>query len=479
MKIMPTAEDATRWELRVACLGAGYVGGPTMAVIAEQCPDVRVAVLDISAKTISRWNSHDLPIYEPGLEEIVMSRRGKNLFFSCDIDGELRQADIVFVAVNTPTKRAGLGAGCAAETANVQQCVRKIAEVAKEGVIVVEKSTVPVGTARALERILSTHPTDKQIQVLSNPEFLAEGTAIDDLRSPARVLIGGREDAPGRAAVDTLVDLYARWVPGERILTTNLWSAELSKLASNAFLAQRVSSINSLSLLCDKVGADVTEVSRAVGLDPRIGSRFLQASVGFGGSCFQKDLLSLVYICESEGLQEVADYWRQVLVINEHQRMCFGKTIMDRALGTVSGKRIAIFGFAFKKDTGDARESSAGSVVRRLLEEGAICAVYDPAVSRSTMLEELEHQGIRWDGDRLAPGRVISCGSCAEAAKGAHAIVIMTEWDEFKTQDYRAMYNDMAKPASIADGRGILMQAELREIGYSTYAIGSPDGLTS
>lgn len=360
-------------------MGAGYVGGPTMAVIALKAPRIKVTVVDLSEKQIAAWNSSSLPIYEPGLQEIVEQVRGKNLFFSTDIDTGIREADIIFVSVNTPTKTTGIGAGRAANIKNCELCARKIAEVATEDKIVVEKSTVPVRTAESMKRVLAA-ASHYKFQVLSNPEFLAEGTAINDLLFPSRVLIGGEQTPDGLRAIETLVSVYANWVPREQILTTNLWSSELSKLVANAYLAQRVSSINSITALCEETDADIDEISRAIGSDPRIGNKFLKASVGFGGSCFQKDILNLVYICESFGLKEVADYWHQVVLMNDYQKHRFAQKMVRAMFNTITGKKIAIFGFAFKKDTGDTREAAAAYVMKDLLEENAVMSVYDPQV---------------------------------------------------------------------------------------------------
>ncbi|GAB5033160.1 udp-glucose 6-dehydrogenase [Nannochloropsis oceanica] len=463
------------WDLRIVCMGAGYVGGPTMAVIAKNCPRICVTVVDISGPQIAAWNSADLPIYEPGLQEVVEETRGKNLFFSNDIDGAIAAADIIFVSVNTPTKLTGIGAGRAANVKNCELCARKIAEISTSAKIVVEKSTVPVRTADAVRRVLATNDKGIKFQVLSNPEFLAEGTAIDDLMAPGRVLIGGEQTPDGLAAIEKLVSVYAHWVPRERILTTNLWSSELSKLVANAFLAQRVSSINSISALCEATDADVSEVSRAIGSDPRIGPKFLQASVGFGGSCFQKDILNLVYLCESFGLEEVAEYWNQVIKMNDYQKSRFSSLIVSRMFNTVTGKKIAIFGFAFKKDTGDTRETASVFVCRNLLEERAQLHVFDPKVTRVQMMLEFEYSTNTTEA--TVPGfkdLVVTSPCPYEAAKGAHAIAVLTEWDEFKEYDYQRIYDSMAKPAFIFDGRNILDQKMLRSIGFENYAIGKP-----
>ena len=445
-----------------------------MAIIALKSPRIKVTVVDLSVAQINAWNSDNLPIYEPGLDEVVKACRGKNLFFSTDIDTAIQDADIIFVSVNTPTKTSGIGAGRAANIKNCELCARKIAEVSTSDKIVVEKSTVPVRTAESIKRVLASASTHK-FQVLSNPEFLAEGTAVDDLLYPSRVLIGGEQTPAGLAAIATLVDVYANWVPRDQIITTNLWSSELSKLVANAFLAQRVSSINSITALCEQTDADIDEIARAIGSDVRIGNRFLKASVGYGGSCFQKDILNLVYICESFGLKEVAEYWHQVVLMNDYQKRRFAHKMVDRMFNTITGKRIAIFGFAFKKDTGDTRESAACYVMRDLMDERAILAVYDPQVTRSQMMVEFQYScNITADTLQGLDEMVITAPSALEACRGAHAIAIMTEWDEFIGLDYRAIFEVMQKPAFIFDGRNILPHDELRAIGFEVYAIGKP-----
>jgi len=378
---------------KICCIGAGYVGGPTMAVIARKCPEITVTVVDISEERIAAWNDanlDNLPIYEPGLAEVVAKSRHKNLFFSTEVDKAIQEADMIFIAVNTPTKTYGKGKGMAADLTYVEQCARRIAEVATSDKIVVEKSTLPVRTAEAIQSILEQSPHGAQFEVLSNPEFLAEGTAIEDLFKSDRVLIGGRRTPKGEQAVQALVDIYANWIPSEKIVTTNVWSSELSKLVSNAFLAQRISSINSISAICEATGADVEEVAAAVGKDSRIGSKFLKASVGFGGSCFQKDILNLVYLCQQYGLDEVADYWKGVISINDYQKNRFANRIQNALFNTVNGKKIAFWGWAFKKDTNDTRESAAIYVADQLLSEGAEIVVYDPKVSLARMQMDLQ-----------------------------------------------------------------------------------------
>ena len=456
--------------MKICCIGAGYVGGPTMAVIAQKCPHIDVHIVDINEARIAAWNSEnldDLPVFEPGLADVVAEARGRNLRFSTNVDQGIREADIIFISVNTPTKTYGVGAGKAADLKFVELCARRIAEHAEGETIIVEKSTLPVRTAESINSILDHASSDKAtFQVLSNPEFLAEGTAIEDLYAPDRVLVGGEMTVGGKAAIHKLVEIYANWVPRERIITTNLWSSELSKLTANAFLAQRISSINSISALCEATGADVDEVGHAIGLDSRIGPKFLKSSVGFGGSCFQKDILNLVYLCQHFGLPEVAEYWEQVVKINEYQKGRFTQRIVKALYNTVSGKRIAVFGFAFKKDTNDTRESAAIRVCRDLLEEQALLNVYDPKVP-----ESLVHADITGNSGEKHSGVTVSDDAYA-AAEGAHAIAILTEWDEFKALDWNRIHDAMLKPASVFDGRNLLDHEALREIGFEVYATG-------
>jgi len=435
-----------------------------MAMIAAKCPDIRVTVTDPNAQRIAAWNSDTLPIYEPGLEEVVLSARGRNLFFSTDVRGAIREADIIFVSVGTPTKTYGVGAGRAADLKYIEAAARMIAEVAEGPKIIVEKSTIPVRTASAMLTILRSNSKGGTFQVLSNPEFLAEGTAVEDLEDPDRVLIGGEQTPEGLEAIEKVVSIYARWVPREKILTTNLWSSELSKLVANAFLAQRISSINSISALCEVTGADVDEVGRAIGLDSRIGPKFLKASVGFGGSCFQKDILNLSYLCQHFGLPEVASYWESVVKINDWQKSRFSGRIVRDLFNTVSGKHIAILGFAFKKDTNDTRETAAIAVCRDLLAEGARVVVYDPQVPESQIRSDVL-------GSQENPNLVIS-KSALEACKEAHGVAVLTEWDEFKDLDYQKIYDGMLKPAFLFDGRNILPHAKLKQIGFRLFAIG-------
>ncbi|MGN0849613.1 MAG: UDP-glucose 6-dehydrogenase [Victivallaceae bacterium] len=445
----------------ILCIGAGYVGGPTMAVIADRCQNCKVTVVDINSERIAAWNSDNLPIFEPGLDEVVKRRRGKNLFYSTDIAGGIKAADIIFVSVNTPTKTFGAGAGKAADLQYLEKTARSIVEYADSDKIVVEKSTLPVRTAQAMSRILQSNTKNLNFPVLSNPEFLAEGTAISDLENPDRVLIGGMETPEGQAALNELVELYAQWVPRERIITTNLWSSELSKLVANALLAQRISSINSISALCEKTEANVYEVAAAAGRDSRIGPKFLHASIGFGGSCFKKDILNLVYLCEYYGLPEVAAYWEQVVKMNDFQARRFVQNMIGAMFNTVSAKKIAIFGFAFKANTGDTRESPACAVCHQLLEERAELSIYDPKALENAKIDLANAQG-----------RINYCTSPYEAAKGAHAIAIMTEWNEFKELDYQRIFDNMEKPAFIFDGRNIVDHQYLYELGFNVYPIG-------
>jgi UDPglucose 6-dehydrogenase len=447
----------------ILCIGAGYVGGPTMAMIALRCPDYRVTVVDINPERIAAWNSDALPIYEPGLDDIVRSVRGRNLFFSTDVEKGIRDNDIIFVSVNTPTKTYGLGSGMAADLRHWEKTARQILQFAESPKIVIEKSTLPVKTALAMESILSQGRNGIRFDVLSNPEFLAEGSAIRDLEAPDRVLIGSRDTETGLRARDILVDIYARWVPRERILTSNIWSSELSKLVSNAFLAQRISSINTISALCEKTEADVEEVARAVGMDSRIGPKFLNASVGFGGSCFKKDILNLVYLCRHYGLDDVAAYWESVVRINEYQQERFLATMLTAMFNTLAGKRICVFGFAFKANTGDTRESPAIFIVRRLMEEMAEVVITDPQALRNAR-EDLAD----------APGTVRFIADPYEAAAGCHAIAVLTEWDLYRKLDYRRIYESMEKPAFLFDGRNILDHRRCFELGFNVYPLGKP-----
>lgn len=432
-----------------------------MAMIAQKCHDIEVTVVDLNEERIAAWNSENLPIYEPGLEEIVKGRRGQNLFFSTDVGEKIKQADVIFISVGTPTKSYGIGSGQAAELAYIEGCARTIAEVCDTPKIVIEKSTVPVRTAELVRNVFEGYGKGELFEILSNPEFLAEGTAVSDLENPDRVLIGGDSSESGQKAIQTVIEIYNRWVPRENIIATNVWSSELSKLVANAFLAQRVSSINAVSAICEASGADVDEVANAIGKDSRIGPKFLKASVGFGGSCFQKDILNLVYLSEHFGLPEVAEYWRQVIEMNNYQRRRFTRHVIHSLFNTLQGKRIAVLGFAFKKDTDDTRESAAIYICRDLIEEGAHVVVYDPQVPAD------EIKSLVGEGVAIAD-------SAEEATNEAHAILVLTEWDAFKVLDYQAIYDAMIKPAHVFDGRNILDLEKLREIGFNASGIGKP-----
>ncbi|XP_037107626.1 UDP-glucose 6-dehydrogenase isoform X1 [Syngnathus acus] len=479
---------------RICCIGAGYVGGPTCSVIAQMCPEIIVTVVDVNESRIKAWNSDTLPIYEPGLKDVVESCRGRNLFFSTDIDSAIKDADLVFISVNTPTKTYGMGKGRAADLKFIEACARRIVQVSDGYKIVTEKSTVPVRAAESIRQIFDANTKPSlNLHVLSNPEFLAEGTAVKNLKEPDRVLIGGDETAEGQRAIRALCAVYEHWVPKSRIITTNTWSSELSKLAANAFLAQRISSINSISALCEATGADVEEVATAIGMDQRIGSKFLKASVatnfgydvqldttpdksesGFGGSCFQKDVLNLVYLCEALNLPEVASYWQQVIDMNEYQRRRFACRIIDCLFNTVSGKKIALLGFSFKKDTGDTRESSSIYISKYLMDEGAKLFIYDPKVLKEQIIQDLSHPSISEDKPERVSELVTVTSDPYEACQSAHALVICTEWDMFKELDYEKIYKKMLKPAFIFDGRRLLdhLHAHLQDIGFQIETIG-------
>jgi len=447
----------------ILCIGAGYVGGPTMAVIAQKCPQHRVVVVDINEVRIAAWQSDHLPIYEPGLDDMVRATRNKNLFFSTEVDRHIAEADFIFVSVNTPTKTFGQGAGKAADLQYWEKTARQILRNSTTPKIVVEKSTLPVRTAEAMEHILNSNSDGLYFDVVSNPEFLAEGTAVRDMENPDRVLIGARDTPSGQRAMQAIVDIYSQWVPRERIITTNLWSSELSKLAANAFLAQRISSINAISALCEKTGANVNEVAHAIGMDSRIGPRFLNASVGFGGSCFKKDILNLVYLCEYYGLSEVADYWEQVVKMNEYQEARFVSNMLSAMFNTVAGKRITLFGVAFKANTSDTRESPALAVCRALLEERAEIVITDShALDNARADLGADARRVTFEPDPYA------------AAAGAYAIALLTEWSYFAELDYQAIYKSMVKPAFVFDGRNILDHRSLFKMGFDVYAIGKP-----
>ncbi|GIZ07419.1 UDP-glucose 6-dehydrogenase [Flavobacterium sp. UMI-01] len=459
---------------KICCIGAGYVGGPTMAIIAQKCPHIQVTVVDLNENRIAAWNDKDvtnIPIYEPGLSEIVAEARGKNLFFSTNVDQAIDEAELIFISVNTPTKTFGKGKGMAADLKYIELCARQIARVAKDNKIVVEKSTLPVRTAEAIKSILDNTGNGVQFQILSNPEFLAEGTAVTDLLYPDRILIGGDTTPEGQEAIQSLVDVYANWVDKDKILTTNVWSSELSKLTANAFLAQRISSINAMSELCEKTGADVNEVAKAIGMDSRIGPKFLKASVGFGGSCFQKDILNLVYIAKTYGLNEVADYWEQVIIMNDHQKRRFSSKIVQTLYNTVADKKIAFLGWAFKKDTNDTRESAAIYVADDLINEQAQIAVFDPKVGADKIIADLDYLETRSSKEN---NEKVSVEEDAYAAcHQAHAIAVLTEWDEFTTYDWHKIYEGMQKPAFVFDGRNVLNRTEMERIGFVYQSVGS------
>jgi UDPglucose 6-dehydrogenase len=464
----------------ICCIGAGYVGGPTMAVIALKCPNINVYVVDQNEEKIKSWNNKNLdklPVFEPGLKDIIKSTRNKNLFFSSEIDEAINKSQMIFMAVNTPTKSSGEGKGYAADLTYIENCAKKIAEVAEDNKIIIEKSTLPVRTAEKIKYILDTNKkTNINFEVISNPEFLAEGTAIKDLFKSDRVLIGGDNTVSGRNAVKSLVKIYSNWIPVDRIITTNVWSSELSKLVSNAMLAQRLSSINSISALCEKTGADIEEVSKAVGLDHRIGSKFLKSSVGFGGSCFKKDILNLVYISRSLGLDKVADYWEKVIEINDYQTTRFSTKIISLLDSSIKNKVVCIFGWAFKKDTNDSRESASIYLAEKLLDKGAIINIYDPMVKKSRIISDLEtlmtekDTAIKSIKNNISRVNIFSDPYLAIST--SFLIAICTEWDEFLEYNWKEIYKSMQKPAWVFDGRNLLNIEDLEEIGFNTYAIG-------
>jgi len=453
----------------ICCIGAGYVGGPTMAVIALKCPNINVTVVDANLEKIKAWNGpfEKLPVYEPGLSDVVKEVRGRNLFFSTDIKESIEKSDMIFIAVNTPTKKEGEGAGFAADLRYVELCAKDIARYSKKDKIIIEKSTLPVRTAERIKEILESENKNINFEVLSNPEFLAEGTAIQDLFKSDRVLIGGDETKTGQKAVQSLVDIYANWIPKEKILTTNVWSSELAKLASNAMLAQRISSINSLSSLCEKTGADIQELSKAIGMDHRIGPHFLNASVGFGGSCFEKDILNLIYLSRYYNLEEVADYWHQVIKINNFQKNRFAKKIFDSLEGKLEGKKISILGWAFKANTNDSRESAAIKVSESLLVKGGYLKIYDPMIGEDQIKRDLissfEKTNISEHEIKRFFKNIEITNSIDEAIHEVDAIGIMTEWDLFKNYTWNKIDNSNIK---VFDGRNI--------INKFYYSIGKP-----
>lgn len=445
----------------ILCIGAGYVGGPTMSVIALKCPEYKINVVDVNENKIKQWNSDNLPVFEPGLMDVVKKVRGKNLFFSIDIKNGIKKADIIFVSVNTPTKTFGEGAGMASDLQYWEKTAHEIIKYSERNKIIVEKSTLPVRTAQALERILKSNRKNIKFEVISNPEFLSEGTAIKDLLEPDRILIGSHQTEEGIKAAQEIIDLYIHWIPKKRIISTNLWSSELSKLVANAFLAQRISSINSISALCEKTDADISEISYAVGRDSRIGSKFLNAGVGFGGSCFKKDILNLVYIARNYGLEQVADYWEMVVNINQYQEKRFVQKIVKEMFNTISEKKIAIFGFAFKANTGDTRESPAIYITKKLLEERAFISITDPKALDNAKIDlNGIDSNVKYEIDPY------------KTAKNSNAIAILTEWEEFKKLNYKKIYTSMKKPAFIFDGRNILDHKRLYKIGFNVYPLG-------
>ena len=463
---------------RICCIGAGYVGGPTMAVIADRCPHVQVTVVDLNQDRIDAWNDPDLsrlPVYEPGLDVVVGRTRERNLRFSTAVEASIAEADIVFISVNTPTKTKGLGAGQASDLRWVEACARTVAQASKGHTIVVEKSTLPVRTAAVIKTILeaaSEGDDERTFSVLSNPEFLAEGTAIRDLEAPDRVLIGG--DDP--VSIDALAAIYAHWVPKEQILRTNLWSSELSKLTANAFLAQRISSINSIAAFCEASGADVREVARAIGADSRIGPKFLNAGPGFGGSCFQKDILNLVYLCRHFGLQEVADYWESVVALNTWQQHRISRLVVQKLFGTVTGKRLAILGFAFKADTNDTREAPAIRICRDLLEEGAQLVIHDPKVAAHQIARDLQQEPASQPNALSRTGSWAQSFSVEEALNGADAVVVLTEWQHYRNLNWKSLATRMRKPAWVFDARSVTDPAQIIAAGLSHWRIGDGEG---
>jgi len=457
----------------ICCIGAGYVGGPTMAVIALKCPHINVTVVDANPEKIKAWNGplDKLPVYEPGLSEVVKEARGRNLFFSDDIAGNIEKSEMIFMAVNTPTKTEGEGAGMAADLRYVEACAQDIGKYSKSDKIVIEKSTLPVRTAEKIKEILDENSKCIHFEILSNPEFLAEGSAIQDLFKSDRVLIGGDETNSGQKAVNALVDIYANWIPKEKILTTNVWSSELAKLASNAMLAQRISSINSLSALSEKTGADIDELSKAIGSDHRIGPHFLKASVGFGGSCFQKDILNLVYLCKYYGLEEVAEYWHQVVKINDYQKERFAQKIIDHLGGDLTKKKIGILGWGFKANTNDSRESAAIKVSNILLQKGAELTIYDPQIKEKQIIKDLKSI---WQEEEISENKqnvLLNNTTIAKSPElsiiGMHSLAILTEWDEFLNYDWENLNEMMLVPKIIFDGRNILNHHNVKMIGKS------------
>ncbi len=466
----------------ICCIGAGYVGGPTMAVIAEKCPDIRITVVDKNNERISQWNNKDtskLPVFEPGLEEIIKKVRNKNLYFSNDIEGTIANSDIVFLCVNTPTKDKGFGAGEASDLKFVESCARQVAQFAKGHTLVVEKSTLPVRTAEIIKTILNSskivkNSTNKTFSVLSNPEFLAEGTAIQDLRSPDRVLIGGED----KISIEVLANIYQNWIPNKKIIRTNLWSSELSKLTANAFLAQRISSINSISAFCEITGGDIKEVSKAIGSDRRIGSEFLKAGPGFGGSCFKKDISNLVYLSNYFGLPEVGEYWNSVIKLNEWQKLRISKIIVEKLFGTLRGKSIAILGFAFKSDTNDTRQSASIDISKNLLEEGANLIIHDPKVTEDQIIKELGIKPLSQKNNNSIieeEGVWIKKETIESTLKNVDAVVILTEWSIYKKIKWVELSKVMRQPTWVFDTRSVVDKKEIKKANLNLWVIGDAD----
>jgi UDPglucose 6-dehydrogenase len=463
----------------ICCIGAGFVGGPTMAVIALKCPEINIKVVDINKQKIKDWNSKDLnklPIYESGLAEIISKTRGKNLFFSTEIASSINNADMIFMAVNTPTKTKGEGKGYEADLTYVEECARQIARYSKSNKIIVEKSTLPVRTAEKIKEILIANNKKVNFEVISNPEFLAEGTAINDLFKSDRVLIGGDKTESGKNAVDKLVEIYQRWIPDDKILRTNVWSSELSKLVSNAMLAQRISSINSISALCEKTEANIEEVAKAVGMDSRIGSSFLKSSIGFGGSCFKKDILNLVYIARKYKLEEVAEYWENVVKINDYQTSRLGEKIVHLFKKSNDKTTITILGWSFKKDTNDSRESATIYLTNQLLKHNFLINVYDPMVNGSRIIEDIKSQlemsGKKKNEIEKIISKLMIYKNAYTALTNSNLAVICTEWDEFKALNWNKIFNNMKINSWVYDGRNILDRDKLEKIGFNTFFIG-------
>ncbi|KAH8584618.1 UDP-glucose 6-dehydrogenase [Cryptosporidium sp. chipmunk genotype I] len=484
---------------KICCIGAGYVGGPTMAMIAYKCPNLEVYVCDKNVKRIQEWNSDTSPIYEPGLSEILKKTLNVNLFFTHEIDKVIKECDIIFISVNTPTKTYGKNKGEALDLSMMEDCCRTISKFSETSKVVIEKSTVPVKTSESLLEVLYSCRTRKDVEftVISNPEFLAEGTAISDLEFPDRVLIGGRTDSEiGKIGMEILKMIYLNWIPEEKILMMNVWSAELAKLASNAFLAQRISSINSFSRLCEVTGADISQISQAVGSDKRIGSQFLTSSIGFGGSCFKKDILCLAYLFDHFNLKNEAEYWRQVIHLNEVQKTSFSAKIVKSMFNSLNNKKIAVLGFSFKKNTSDVRETPSGTICFELLREGANITIFDPQSKKSEMISELSKYGIRYMSyqniqqnevtvdleqteqeivsNYLSHNNIQISSELETAVQGSHALVFCTDWKTFKEINFQQAFNNMEKPAFIFDGRNFLHHHQLFEIGFNVFPIGMP-----